>query len=128
MAELEAHVLSLEKQQANTTETFHRKEEEIEELKKDIFRRKGGKSFLVLYWCSFTDGSPYSSAFKGQRGSGNARETNCSRSQRIAGCPWVDDRGCSKYAWLSFRIRLLANLFPLLHIHRGHAALPVYTH
>ncbi|KAG8908684.1 kinetochore-associated Ndc80 complex subunit spc25 [Tulasnella sp. 417] len=41
VAELEAHVLSLEKQQANTTETFHRKEEEIEELKKDIFRRKG---------------------------------------------------------------------------------------
>ncbi|KAG8944797.1 hypothetical protein FRC04_001535 [Tulasnella sp. 424] len=41
VAELEAHVLSLEKQQANTTENFHRKEEEIEELKKDIFRRKG---------------------------------------------------------------------------------------
>ena len=42
VAELEAHVSALEKQQATTRENFVRKDDEIEELKKKIITRRGG--------------------------------------------------------------------------------------
>ncbi|KAG8902648.1 kinetochore-associated Ndc80 complex subunit spc25 [Tulasnella sp. 403] len=44
VAELEAHVAALEKQQATTRENFVRKDDEIEELKKKIITRRGALS------------------------------------------------------------------------------------